>query len=262
MFANGSELFRGMYNLIQRNAWMRTTADPQSPAQGAWLEAAPGRSFTLEYPAYNLIDCRPVNPAWAVANVLHFFAGREDAGPLLRYNAHAERFLTRTADGFLWKGAYGAIGLHKLKECVAHLRSQPMSRRAVVDMGGLWGVQQDYNRPCCWSSLHLLQSRYGLDLVVYQRSLNLFGVMPYDLVALTNILSYAAWATKIPTGRLHWCVGSLHMREGDSSSADGYRHRGVILDPETLDKPDVCWDILDRPNKYPEYKALQHETAS
>lgn len=247
MAANASELYTEMLVAVRANRYARQSGDTTSPTRELVLEAVPGQTFALHNPAYNVPDCKPIDLKWAIANVLHFFACTEDAAVLQLYNKRAERFV---CDGRL-KGAYGYIAVPQIRDCVQLLKESPHTRRAVVSMGG-FEPSPDVNRPACWSFLHFLNGRNGLDLLVYQRSLKL-AVMPYDCVLLCNTLLFAADCASLRVGSLRWTVGSLH--ESTSSSLELQtttwpRNAGLALPPNVLGDAGMCLDALNRPQAY------------
>lgn len=206
------------------------------------LEAVPGTSYCLDVPVFNVPQQRDINLQWAVANVLHFFAETERAEPLLQYNQHATRFVG--CDGCM-RGAYGHIAVPQIRLCISELQKDLWSRRAVISMGDL--SHNDINRPACWSFLHFLYSSEQLDLLVYQRSLNLIGVMPYDCIVLTNVLFYVADALCVAPGALRWTVGSLHMPLGFEPRTV-QQPKSIVLDSALLASPEQCWRaLLDKP---------------
>jgi hypothetical protein len=201
----------------------------------------------LHTPHYNLIDVRPVNRMWAIAYTLHFFTGVEDAEVLLKYNPLASQFLH---NGKL-KGAYGAMAMPQLRRCIAHLSKHRQSRRAVVQFGEL-PEHTDINRPACITSLHFMLHSGALCMHVYQRSLNLYGVMPYDCILLSNIHAWVASQLYELIGRLVWTVGSLHAKDGDRAgepSMEG-RHRSLLLPTELLSDGATCVAALENPVAY------------
>lgn len=247
MAANASELYIEMRDAVESNRFLRTSSDAMSPQQDATIEAEPGRSFTLRNPHFNIADLRRPDMLWAAANVLHFFADTEDASELHRYNAHAERF----APGGVWKGAYGAIAMGQIRNCIDLLTLSPQSRRAIVSMGP-YESDPDLNRPACISHLQFLSSRHGLDMVCYQRSLNLYSVFAYDCILLTNILRFVAQRTQLNVGSLHWSFGSLHMRLGMPHGPSGPRNLGLLLPSGVLADPQHCRELLATPTRIQE----------
>lgn len=236
---SASELYRAMLRDVVSCGYMRETSDRESPLQIKTVEAEFCRSYTLRDPSINVVACRRVDLRWAAANLLHFFACTEDAGVLRDYNRHADRFLT----GDRLVGAYGPIAVPQIEACIQLLKSSPQSRRAVVSMGPL-GCQ-DQNQPPCWSMLHFLVQVDQLQLFVYQRSLNLTGVMPYDCVLLTNVLLYAAERLGVPAGRLHWTVGSLHAPVDSKNEPPEYGIQSIVYPAEVLGNPHRCLKLLE-----------------
>lgn len=233
--ANATELFVAMHRDIEDNAFQRTATDASSPATTSLWEAQLGRTYELRYPEYNLVTYRPAMPAWANANVLHFFAGTDEAEMLERYNKLAPRFLV---DG-KWFRSYGTVFMPQIRACIGLLSRYPQTRRAIAVSDTVF--HQDINCPQCMSSMQFLTDRDGaLNLLVYQRSLNLHGVMPYDVILLTNILGFVAKTVHMPVGSLRWTIGSLHTKELGLAPSAGSRQDGIILPYEVLASPDAC----------------------
>lgn len=237
---NATELYIEMYSEVKKEGWRRQCTDPESAQSNPTWEARPGREFELRFPKHNVQIAVPMDPRWAVANALHFFSATEDAEMLCNFNRHAERF----APGGKWVGAYGAIAVPQVNECVERLKAHPHSRRAVVSMGG--SSPQDINRPACWSFLQFLLCRNGLCMLVYQRSLNLSRVMPYDLVVLSNLLLDVARRVEQPVGSLLWTVGSLHCVELVEPNYAGHRLQSLTIETE----PATCLAALRQPELY------------
>lgn len=242
MAENASELYYEMARKVGVDT--RTVTDPTSPAGYPVFEAKPGCSFELCRPIYNVPDFRKLNMAWAAANVLHFFAATDRADPLPKYNSEAHRFMT----GNNLVGAYGTIAVPQMHRCMDLMRQHPHTRRAIVSMGPL--LWQDANQPSCWSFLQFLLFRGELCLSVYQRSLMLDRVMPYDCILLTNVLNYAAQELRLPMGSLHWCIGSLHNSRPKHEPNDCGRHVSMMLPHRLLSSPSACFDALERPSEY------------
>lgn len=235
---NATNVYKDMLEDIASAGRRRETTDAESPARGAMLEASFNRSYTLLELKDNVVRCRKIDGRWARANLLHFFAATEDAGVLRRYNRCAERFLT----GDRLVGAYGPTAVPQIEECIALLRHSPQSRRAVVSMGGL--RVQDLNQPPCWSFLHFMEQADQLHLAVYQRSLNVTGVMPYDCVLLTNVLLYAAERLNVLPGRLHWTVGNLHA-PSVGLYTDEVSLESIVYPASVLGDPQLCTRMLE-----------------
>ena len=242
--ANATELFRAMLSTIHVDN-VRSVTDVCSPSQYPTEEATPGCTFELSSPQHNVVACKSFDVRWAYANAIHFFAATEHAEMLPRYNKHAARFLT----GDKWIGAYGAIAMPQVQQCINLLLESHHTRRAVVSMGG--PMLQDANRPACWSFLQFLSHRGKLDMLVYQRSLQLWTVMPYDVVVLTNLLGHVCRSVDMPLGSLRWTVGSLHCRPEERTTrlTDGQRNQSIWLSEGVTDDPNHCIHALREPRR-------------
>lgn len=258
MAANATELWFEMETKIKQHNAVRQSADPTSPMSEPTAEAPFGSRFVLDAPYFNIVGARTISITWAIASTLHFFAETERAEMLSRYNKHADRFVK---DG-IWAGAYGLIAMSQIRKCIDLLRASSATRRAIVSLGG-FESDPSINRPACISFLHFMQGQKGLDMFVYQRSLNLYGVMPYDCVLLSNILNYVSIRSAMPVGRLVWVVGSLHTI-GTYEQKQGHRLRGIYLPIDTLSDPKLCLESLLDPSKLsPEFSScLETETKS
>ena len=253
---DATHMFHSMLLDIRMHKASRQSADATSPMTSETYEAIPSRTYTLLNPRYNVPKQRSIDLRWATANVLHFFAATEKAAPLRKYNRLADKFLT----GDELPGAYGAIAVPQIAKCIHMLRADPSTRRAYVSMGPV--AECDYNRPACWCTLHFLRDGYGINMCVYQRSLNLHGVMPYDCIALTNILYYVSAKLGVTMGRLFWTVGNLHTPAATVWIQDYEREslpqQGLLIDPQLLTSSEDCWSALVEPHHYTSYKNIEH----
>lgn len=234
-------VYQSMRQKIKQAAILRRSEDRSSPSAMELLECYAFTAWMLQLPSQNVVGCKSIDLKWAVANLLHFFAGTEEAGMLRRYNRFADRFLT----GDRWIGAYGAIAMPQVQRCIQKLRESPHSRRAYVDMGPL--AEEDLNRPPCWNSVHFLLQDDRLHAHVYQRSLKL-AVMPYDCVVLTELLRFVAIACAMPIGDLRWTVGSCHATAEELRDLS---HEPSVLSIqipyEVLSSPELCLQHLREP---------------
>ena len=222
---NADELFLAMLGEIRRQRRSRRVVEDSSPQKDDTVEAA-FCSFSLKNVTLNCTSIRAVNVKWALANALHFFTASEEAGSIRQYNELADRYLT---DG-MWIGAYGAVAVPQLRKCAELLNKDPGTRRACATILTTDAHDRhNANVPPCPLCLHFLSDGKQLSMAVYQRSLNLFGVMPYDCVLLTNVLRWACLQTGAQYGELHWFVGSLHCRRATSNV--GSTNQTSFLDP-------------------------------
>lgn len=241
---NADYLYLEMLRAIRFGGHRRTVTSPDSPLREKTLEANPGLRFSMPADQPNVTSVRKVDARWARANVLHFFAETEDAEVLTSYNRFAGRFL----EGDRLRGAYGPIALPQMRMCASILSRDLDTRRAIVYMGDSSTLQRrGLNVPSCWSTLHFLRYEGALSLHVSQRSLNVPGVMPYDLILLTNILHAVAWMVDASVHSLVWTVGSLHMKVGDDRKlcTGAIAPETMLIEPETLWSSQACRHLLE-----------------
>jgi hypothetical protein len=265
--ANATELYLAMWADLETGTERIASDGAQtSPTR----EAEPCRSHVLVNPGHNIVGCVPINLRWAGASTLHFFTASEEADALAEFK-NADKFLTPLrecrcdgtffeSDGAVcgwceepesvhkperlyWLGAYGDHAMPQIAKCIAKLRKEPNTRRAIVTMANL--DIEDINRPHCWTSLHFLKGRDGLDMIVYQRSLNL-AIMPYDTINLTNILNYVAHQVELPAANLRWLIGSLHCLPSCPAPVNvGQRNGSMLYHPNLLADPVACKEALN-----------------
>lgn len=227
------DVYGAMLYAICNHDERRTVTDPTSPRQSVTVEAEFAAQFTVSDVCGSLPDC---DRRWAIANLLHFFAGTEEAGILRKYNEHASKFLV----GDRWPGAYGATCVPQVRACIDLLRRHPDTRRAIVTMGSVLDPHT-VNTPQCWNLLHFQATDGVLSAAVYQRSLSL-RVMPYDAVVLTNVLRYVAALAGLSVGSLVWIIGNLHRDESDAGTR---LYMEPILPPiDLLSRERRCWEYL------------------
>jgi len=100
--------------------------------------------ITLDDPTARLVTSygRPVNVAFALAEVLWILNGREDVGMLAAYNSQISNY---SDDGVVFNAAYGARlrrshHVDQLEDIVTTLRNDPSSRQAVM---AIWHPAKD-----------------------------------------------------------------------------------------------------------------------
>jgi thymidylate synthase len=229
MAKNADELMTKMLNAIKKARRVRQVVDPKSPKPGSVVESC-FKGFTLEDASLNVVTIKSIDLKWAVANTLHFMTGSEDAAILRKYNPHCDRFLDR--DRF--NGAYGAVGKSQVLYCIELINKDRHTRRASVTIQKEDAhVKANINIPPCPLCFHFMSNGSRLDMAVYQRSLNVWGVMPYDLLQFTNILSYVCAYTDFVIGSLHWFVGSLHV-DAVTETRDSKGLKSLLIPPLTL----------------------------
>lgn len=236
---NANDLFASMIADVSGGV-LTQVSDPKSP-QMQEVREAQFCSYEADIVA-NLVTARKVDETWARANVLHFFSDTEDGEMLPRLNRLADKYLT--CGKFI--GAYGAIGMQQLRSCIEKLKRDWRTRRAAVTFADRdMHEKENANIPPCPLCMHFLAQDRTLSAAVYQRSLNAWSVMPYDLVLFTNILLYVAIKTGLVPGMLIWHIGSLHIPTNCGGRlTEAAEPASLIVSAADLDNARSCLEAM------------------
>jgi len=201
---------------------------------------------------------RPVNPAFALAEVLWILSGRNDVGYLKYYNSSIDNY---SDDGSTFNAAYGerlrfAHGHDQIEDVVMNLKENPNTRQAVLN---IWHPQHDraYNlqrefdadmKPikssmqpnvtkdrACNVVSHLLIRNGRLDWVQFMRSNDIIWGTPNNFMQWMHLQEYIATRVGVKVGKYYHIADSLHLydyhieearhiHEYDLYEATGSRH--------------------------------------
>lgn len=161
----------------------------------------------------------PINPAFALAEVVWILSGRDDSGFLNFWNPALPKFAGR---GPLYYGAYGQrlryrFGIDQVRYAFDTLRSNPESRQAVLQ---IWDAASDLplergqprsaDIPCNVCSL--VKIRQGrLEWVQIMRSNDLQLGWPHNVVQFTTIQEMMAGWLGVEVGSYNHFSDSLHV---------------------------------------------------
>lgn len=167
---------------------------------------------------------RPVNVAFALAEVLWILQGRKDVEMLKHYN---NRISDYSDDGVSFNAAYGdrlrySFRLDQLAQVERILREDPESRQASLVLSHPF-LDRGYNKPSAEGSKHTTKDRacnvYGhlmirdgrLDWLQVIRSNDALWGTPYNWMQFMHLQEFIATRLDIPTGKYTHVVDSLHI---------------------------------------------------
>jgi len=193
--------------------------------------------FTIRDPRQRLVFARPINPAFAIAEVLWIMAGANDADFLRFWNPRMGRF-TDDRDPHVLHGAYGdrlgsrprlgvaataqlrrggTRGFDQIKAAYEALRHSPHSRQVVLQ---IWDSRRDLPDPeprsrdiPCNIVSHLLVRDGRLDWLQVMRSNDLMWGLPYNIVQFTSMQEIMAGWLGVEVGAYTHISDSLHVYE-------------------------------------------------
>jgi thymidylate synthase len=178
-----------------------------------------GNGFVLSNPRARIVNfkARPLNFAFAIANVLWTILGDDDLSMISFYNDKARAF---SPDGNHLVGSIGkrifAYGqVNQFAEAVQRLSEDAQSRRAVIQ---IFSPSDLVNPPLdtpCSTSFQLMIRDGQLHWITYMRSQSAAMVMPYDLFLFTMLQEAAALTLRVSLGRYYHFCGSIHYYEDE-----------------------------------------------
>lgn len=180
--------------------------------------------LSIQSPQHRWVISRepPLNPAFAIAEVVWIVNGRNDAAFLNFFNSSLPKF---AGTGHVYDGAYGYrlrhhLGFDQLERAFAALLKRPMTRQVVlqiwdgrVDFPGAVGEETSPDVPC--NVVSLLKVRDGrLEWMQVLRSNDFVRGQPYNFVQFTTLQEIIAGWLGLASGAYHQVTDSLHVYEG------------------------------------------------
>jgi thymidylate synthase len=198
----------------------------QESRLGCTLEV-PRVAFTISDPRrrYTTTRSPAINPAFAIAEIVWIFTGRNDAAFLNYFNNSLPKF---AGDTPTYHGAYGMrlrskFGIDQLVRAADALRSNKESRQVVLqiwdassDMPASCGTPVSSDVPCNVTSMLKIRNNQ-LDWTQILRSNDLFRGVPYNFIQFMTIQEIVAGWIGVEPGCYCHVSDSLHVYEEDIS---------------------------------------------
>ena len=225
-------------------AWRQAVARLRSEAPFQESRDQPTRelihaTFTLQDPRQRIVFSRPINPAFAIAEVIWILAGANDLDFLRFWNPRMRQF---SDDDLTLRGAYGfRLGSQpqlapevaqtlrhvardaaeerqdQLRGAYEALRTTPHSRQVVLQ---IWDRRSDLPAPTprskdipCNLVSHLLVRNGKLEWLQVMRSNDLIWGTPYNFIQFTTLQEIIAGWLGIEVGTYNHVSDSLHVYE-------------------------------------------------
>lgn len=194
------------------------------------FEGRDGKTTELLHAAFTLTDPRqrwvvsrraPMNPTFALVELLWILAGRSDSRFLTFFNRDLWKY---SGAGPVFHGAYGNrlrahFGLDQLYRAYRALRDNPTSRQIVLqiwdaryDLPDLSGQPRDKDIPCNLISMLKLRDN-RLHWTQVMRSNDFYLGMPYNLIQFTTLQEIFAGWLGLKLGEYNHISDSLHVYE-------------------------------------------------
>jgi thymidylate synthase len=223
-FKGINEAFTGIVSGIQSG---RIPVTVEASRNGEVLQVNEPLTVTYEKPKERVLflEARDANPFLHVFESLWMLAGRQDVESLSYYSSQMREY---SNDGLTLSGAYGHRWRHfysssgdmydeidQLEIIINHLRKNPDSRRAVLQM---WNPYDDLlnletsKDICCNVSAFFSISNGKLDITVCNRSNDvIWGMLGANAVHFSFLQEYVAIALGLEVGVYNQFTSNAHI---------------------------------------------------
>ena len=201
--------------------------------------------FSIEDPRQRWVVSRfpPLNPAFAIAEVVWILNGRNDSAFLNYWNRELPKFAGMESQYY---GAYGFrlrqhFELDQLERAYLTLKENSESRQVVLQ---IWDTRTDFpdrmgkprsqDIPCNVLSLLKVRNR-KLEWMQIIRSNDLFRGVPYNFVQFTFLQEVLASWLKIEVGAYNQISDSLHVYEESAKDISASKKIEVLPNTDFMD---------------------------
>lgn len=184
----------------------------------------------------------PINPAFAIVEVVWIISGRRDSRFLNYFNRRLPKF---AGHGPTYYGAYGhrlrkSFGIDQIERAYKALKANPDSRQVVLqiwnsytDLPDLNGKPRSEDIPC--NVVSFLKIRDGkLEWMQVMRSNDLFRGLPYNIMQFTSLQEVLAGWLGIDVGSYCQISDSLHIYETDYEAVCSFVPREAARNTDSL----------------------------
>lgn len=243
-----------IFGLTANDVWRDALAQVLSGAQSRPQTGRNGDtrevmhvSLAIGNPKERWVTARlpPMNPAFAIAEVVWIVQGRNDASFLNYFNRQLPKY---AGSGDVYHGAYGFrlrehFGIDQLQRAFSALLHNSATRQAVLqfwdpraDMPTEDGREASADIPC--NICALLKIREGkLEWTQIMRSNDIFRGTPYNLLQFTSIQEIVSGWLGVEVGTYYQLSDSLHIYETDTCEVSATGIVDGTLNSDTLAYP-------------------------
>jgi len=237
-------MFRVFEGQTADDVW-RKAASAFCGGEGAEQSSRAGDTRELLHSAMSISDPTqrwvtsrfpPINPAFAIAEIIWIITGRNDSAFLNYFNRQLPQF---AGHGENYHGAYGYrlrhhLGIDQIERAFQALKYKSESRQVVlqiwdgrIDLPSDTGEEADPDVPC--NVVSILKVRRGrLEWMQILRSNDLYRGLPYNLVQFTTLQEVLAGWLDVRLGEYNQISNSLHVYSSDIEyiNNSALAHRG------------------------------------
>jgi thymidylate synthase len=203
--------------------------DVLSPTKGQTLEEF-GNLLTLKNPLSRLSRTETKGTIFSCLGEFLWYMSGSNSLEVIKY--YIKDYGKYSDDGMTIFGAYGPRlfdkgGIDQLAYVVAKLKTNPASRKAVIQLFDAGDVVEHHEDVPCTCTLQFVARANKLHLHVNMRSNDAFKGLPHDVFSFTMLQEFVARNLGLGLGHYHHTVGSLHLYTGDLPKAEQFLSEGL-----------------------------------
>jgi thymidylate synthase len=213
-----------------------------------------GNTKEVLHAALSIRDCRqrwiasrfpPLNPAFAIAEVVWILAGRQDSRFVNYFNPKLPKY---AGPGATYYGAYGFrlrrhFNIDQLQNAYTALKANKDSRQVVLqiwdprtDLPWADGKPRSSDIPCNISSVLKVRDA-RLEWTQIMRSNDLFRGLPHNIIQFSSLQEVISGWLEIEPGTYNHLSDSLHLYETDGSVEERLRPTQLPQNNDSLALP-------------------------
>lgn len=117
-------------------------------------------------------------------------------------------------------------GINQVMNVTSRLRTNPVSRKAVIQLFDRGDIVDEHNDVACTCTLQLMIRRNSLHMLTTMRSNDVFKGLPHDVFCFTMLQEIVARSLSVELGTYKHAVGSLHLYGTDVDAARQFLQEG------------------------------------
>lgn len=182
---------------------------------------------------------RKLNYAYLTIEKIMYLSGKQRPKILIKYNKNMKNYINNKIGKF--DGAYGdrIANNNQFEWCYNELKSDPLSRRAVITIHDATDCNHETKDSACTLSLQFLIREEKLDLIVSMRSNDILWGLCLDVPAFCFIQEVMAYWLGIERGLYIHNAASLHYYDNTENQINEIINGNLELNDRKIPK----WEI-------------------
>lgn len=141
--------------------------------------------------------------------------------------------------GAQWR-KYGFFGFDQVQYVIDNIKQNPTSRYNIINAWNgdeFLGIHADVALPACHVYYQFCVNNGKLDMMMVQRSCDMFLGVPFDIASGAALLTLIAHHTGYEAGKFHWVGNCCHLYENHIGQAKEL----ITREPYAFPKLEVNW---------------------